>query len=101
MAIVACTRSGMTARAISRFRPPMPIVAITPSEATARQLRSSWGVQEIYLSPATDIDDLCDFAIAQLKLSGLARPGDPVVVMAGSATGGAAITDTVRMIIVE
>jgi pyruvate kinase len=101
VAIVACTRSGMTARAISRFRPPMPIVAITPSEATARQLRASWGVQEIYLSPATDIDDLCDFAIAQLKLSGLARPGDPVVVMAGSATGGAAITDTVRMIIVE
>ena len=31
VAIVACTRSGMTARAISRFRPPMPIVAITPS----------------------------------------------------------------------
>ncbi|HVB71407.1 MAG TPA: pyruvate kinase [Acidimicrobiales bacterium] len=101
VAIVACTRSGMTARAISRFRPPMPIVAITPSEQTARQLRSSWGVQEIYLSPATDIDELCDFAIAQLRLSGLAQPGDPVVVMAGSATGGAAITDTVRMIIVE
>lgn len=101
VAIVACTRSGMTARAISRFRPPMPIVAITPSESTARQLRASWGVQEIYLSPATDIDDLCDFAVSQLKLSGLARPGDPVVVMAGSATGGAAITDTVRMMIVE
>jgi pyruvate kinase len=101
VAIVACTRSGMTARAIARFRPPMPIVAITPSEQTARQLRSSWGIQEIYLSPATDIDDLCDFAIAQLRLSGLAQPGDPVVVMAGSASGGAAITDTVRMIIVE
>jgi len=101
VAIVACTRSGMTARAISRFRPPMPIVAITPRSATARQLRSSWGVQEIYLSPATDIDELCDFAVAQLKLSGLAKPGDPVVVMAGSASGGAAITDTVRMIIVS
>ena len=101
VAIVACTRSGMTARAISRFRPPMPIVAITPEEITARQLRSSWGVQEIYLSPATDIDDLCDFAVTQLKLSGLAKPGDPVVVMAGSATGGDAITDTVRMIIVS
>jgi pyruvate kinase len=99
-AIVACTRSGMTARAISRFRPPMPIVAITPSESTARQLRSSWGVQEIYLSPATDIDDLCEFAVTQLKLSGTAKPGDPIVVMAGSASGGAAVTDTVRMIIV-
>src|SRR5580698_2801011 len=50
VAIVACTRSGMTARAISRFRPPMTIVAITPSDATARQLHSSWGVQEIYVS---------------------------------------------------
>jgi len=100
VAIVACTRSGMTARAISRFRPPMPIVAITPSESTARQLRSSWGVQEIFLSPATDIDDLCEFAVTQMKLSGIAKSGDPVVVMAGSASGGAAITDTVRMVVV-
>jgi pyruvate kinase len=100
VAIVACTRSGMTVRSISRFRPPMPIVAITPSESTARQLHSSWGVQATYVSPATDIDDLCDFAITQIKLSGLAKSGDTVVVMAGSASGGAAITDTVRMIIV-
>ena len=101
VAIVACTRSGMTARAISRFRPPMPIVAITPSEKTALQLRASWGVQEVYLSPATDIDELCDFAVTQLKLSGLAKPGDAVVVMAGSRSGGTAVTDTVRMIIVS
>ena len=100
VAIVACTRSGMTARAISRFRPPMPIVAITPSDATARQLRSSWGVQEIYVSPAHDIDELCDVAITRLKHSGLAKAGDPVVIMAGSTEGGAQITDTVRMLIV-
>ncbi len=101
VALVACTRSGLTARAISRFRPPMPIVAITPSAATARQLHSSWGVQEVYLSPATNIDELCAIAVTQLKLSGLARPGDAIVVMAGSAPGGAAITDTVRMVIVS
>lgn len=100
VAIVACTRSGMTARAISRFRPPMPIVAITPSVSTARQLRASWGVQEIVISPANDIDTLCDVAIAELRKIGLARTGDPVVLMAGSSSGGAAITDTVRMIIV-
>ena len=100
VAIVACTRSGMTARAISRFRPPMPIVAITPSKSTARQLRSSWGVQEIYLSTSHDIDELCDIAIAELKKSGIAKAGDPVVIMAGSTSGGAQITDTVRMVIV-
>ncbi len=100
VAIVACTRSGMTARAISRFRPPMPIVAITPSGATARQLRSSWGVEEVIVSPANDIDALCDIAVAEIKRRGLAKSGDPIVVMAGSSTGGAATTDTVRMIIV-
>jgi pyruvate kinase len=100
VAIVACTRSGMTARAISRFRPPMPIIAITPSESTARQLRSSWGVQEVFISPSTDIDVLCDFAIAQLKNVGIAQSGDPVVIMAGSSSGGTAVTDTVRMVIV-
>jgi pyruvate kinase len=100
VAIVACTRSGMTARAISRFRPPMPIVAITPSDATARQLRSSWGVEEIYVSPAQDIDELCEVAVTRLKRSGIAKSGDPVVIMAGSTSGGEQITDTVRMLIV-
>ena len=101
VAIVACTRSGLTARAISRFRPPMPIVAITPSAVTARQLRSSWGIQGVYLSRATDIDELCVVAVTELKISGLAGPGDAIVVMAGSESGGASITDTVRMVIVS
>jgi pyruvate kinase len=100
VAIVACTRSGMTARAISRFRPPMPIVAITPSEGTARQMRGSWGIQEIFVSPANDIDTLCEVAITELKGCGLAKSGDTIVLMAGSNSGGTAITDTVRMIIV-
>jgi pyruvate kinase len=100
VAIVACTRSGLTARAISRFRPPMPIVAITPNSSTARQLRSSWGIQEIYVTPLNDIDALCDYAVAQLKQDGFAKSGDPIVVMAGSSSNSAAVTDTVRMIIV-
>jgi pyruvate kinase len=100
VAIVACTRSGLTARAISRFRPPMPIVAITPNSSTARQLRSSWGIQEIYVTPLSDIDALCDYAVTQLKQDGFAKSGDPIVVMAGSSSNSAAVTDTVRMIIV-
>ena len=78
----------------------MPIVAITPSESTARQMRGSWGIQEIVVSPAQDIDTLCEVAITELKRCGIANTGDAVVLMAGSASGGTAITDTVRMIIV-
>ena len=88
VAIVACTRSGMTARAISRFRPPMPIVAITPSESTARQLRSSWGVQEIFISPAHGHRRALRVRDRRRsRRSGIAQPGDPVVIMAGSHVG--------------
>ncbi len=101
VAIVACTRSGMTARAISRFRPPMPIIAITPSEKTARSLRSSWGVIDVIVSEASDMNELTDIAIEHLCKLNLASDGDAVVIMAGSQRGGAATTDTVRMAIVS
>jgi pyruvate kinase len=99
-AIVACTRSGMTARAIARFRPPMPIMAITPRPMTARQLRTSWGINEIVISEASDINELTDVAIAHLKRANLVQEGDVIVLLAGSLHGGAATTDTVRMVIV-
>ena len=101
VAIVACTRSGTTARAISRFRPPMPIVAITPQVGTARQLHSSWGIERIFVSPLQDIDSLCNYAAEQVKAAGLAKSGDAIVVMAGSESGGASITDTVRMVVIN
>ena len=100
-AIIACTRSGMTARAISRFRPPMPILAITPSHFTARQLKSSWGVNDVLVSSSTDIDDLVHQGIEHLRADGTVKSGDYVVVMAGSDDGGLSTTDTVRMVAVK
>jgi pyruvate kinase len=101
VAIVACTRSGMTARAISRFRPPMPILALTPSLQTARQLRASWGVTDVLITEATAMNELTDLAIAHLRAQGIVEAGDAVVIMAGSDRGGASTTDTVRMAIVN
>ncbi len=40
------------------------------------------------MSPAQDIDELCEVAVTRLKRSGLAKSGDPVVIMAGSTSGG-------------
>jgi pyruvate kinase len=100
-AIIACTRSGMTARAISRFRPPMPILAITPSHFTARQLKSSWGVNDVLVSSSTDIDELVHQGIEHLRADGTVSSGDYVVVMAGSDDGGLSTTDTVRMVAVR
>ena len=62
------------------------------------QLKVSWGVNDVIVTPANDIDVLCDLAVKSVTESGIAKSGDSIVVMAGSATGGAQITDTVRMV---
>src|ERR1019366_712952 len=57
VAIIACTQSGATARAISRFRPSMPIVAVTPDERTLRQLSMGWGVEVVLADTTADTDE--------------------------------------------
>ena len=47
--ILVITRNGYGARMIAKYRPPLPIVAITPSERTARELGLVWGVQPVHI----------------------------------------------------
>ncbi|MFX1256893.1 MAG: pyruvate kinase [Promethearchaeota archaeon] len=47
--ILVITRGGIGARMISKFRPPLPIIAITPNKKTARELNLVWGVQPIHV----------------------------------------------------
>ena len=97
-AIIACTRSGATARAISRFRPPMPIVGATPSERTLRQLDLSWGVDPLLVGEAASTDEIVWFAVQDAVRAGFAAPGDVVVVLAGSPSEAEPTTDTLRLV---
>jgi pyruvate kinase len=97
-AIIACTRSGATARAISRFRPSMPLVAATPSTRTARQLTLSWGVEAFTVEESTSTDDIVWFAVQAAVRAGYAARGDVVVVLAGSPTEPEPATDTLRLV---
>ncbi len=97
-AIIACTRSGATARAISRFRPSMPIVAATPSLSTARQLALSWGVETLMVGERASTDEIVWFAVQAAARAGLASPGDVVVVLAGSPIEPEPTTDTLRLV---
>jgi pyruvate kinase len=97
-AIVACTRTGATARAISRFRPPMPIIAVTPSRRTASQLTLSWGVESLVIGEATTTDEIVWFAVQAVVGAGRAQPGDVVVVLAGSPIEPEPATDTLRLV---
>ncbi len=97
-AIIACTRSGATARAISRFRPEMPIVATTPSARTSRQLTMSWGVATLDVAESKSTDDVVWFAVKRAVEAGYAAPGDVVVVLAGSPNEVDPVADTLRLV---
>ena len=98
VAIIACTNSGTTARVIARFRPPVPILAVTPSEATLRQLTFSWGVQPAFSEQRKTTDDIVWFAVKEAVERGLARTDDVVAVLAGDPTDPQPATDTLRLV---
>ncbi len=79
--VVIYTHSGDTARSIARYRLPMPVVAVTNSQTTYRQLNLSYGVEPLYLPHVADIPQLLA-EIDQLALSGdWAQIGDELVVV--------------------
>jgi pyruvate kinase len=97
-AIIACTRSGATARAIARFRPAAPIIATTPLESTVRQLRMSWGVDTLIVPESQSTDEIVWFSVKAAVEAGYVRGGDVAVVLAGSPTEAEPVTDTIRIV---
>ncbi|HEX2024440.1 MAG TPA: pyruvate kinase, partial [Acidimicrobiales bacterium] len=100
-AIIACTQSGATARAISRFRPVVPVVAATPLLRTARQLSMAWGISPILTDRHGTTDDIVWFAVKAAAEEGFIRPGDLVAVLVGSPTDPYPATDTLRLVRVQ
>ena len=96
--IVACTNSGATARAIARFRPAAPIVAATPHPDTARQLTVSWGVDTVLVPQAKTTDEAVGYGVQAVRAGGYVKPGDVVVVLAGSLHDPEPVTDTLRLV---
>ncbi len=82
-AIIAITRSGKTARLLSKYRSDVPILAFSQSERTIRELNIVWGVQGEILDEVGDTDE----TLKRTKLAaierGYLRPGDKVVYTTG------------------
>ena len=97
-AILCCTRSGMTARSLGRFRPQTLLVAVTPSVRTARQLLLSWGMQCLVVEERSTIDEIVWFAVESSEKAGIVQQGDVVAVLAGAPDTGEAITDVLRLV---
>jgi pyruvate kinase len=94
-AIVAFTETGATARFVSRFRPRVPIVGLTPYEPTRRRMALYWGVRALPVIETTrEMAAMVAQADERIRGSGLAGEGDLIVVVAGNP-GRRAATNSV------
>jgi len=85
-AIVAFTQGGSTARRISKFRPPVPIFAVTFTRSTQRKLEANWGVIPIYSDVQNEMTNDDELASIIAKNFGI-QPGKQVIITAGYPTG--------------
>ena len=81
-AIASATLSGYTARQIARFRPRIPVLAVSPSPHTQRRLALVWGVETLLVSDFADTDSMLAETAEALLASGL-KTGQCVVITAG------------------
>ncbi len=94
--IIALTRRGNTARRIARYRPHVPIYAVTQSVKVARKLKLIWGIHP-FLSPTISIHNV-DPIVSMLKEKGALTYGDIAIVTAGLVEGA---TDIVKIVSVK
>ena len=96
-AIMTLTKTGSTARNVSKFRPNKPILAITPHVDVARQLQLVWGVRPLLVLnlPSTGQTFQAAMNVAQEK--DLLHQGDLVVMTAGTLQGVAGSTDLIKV----
>jgi pyruvate kinase len=99
-AIIAVTKSGHTARRMSKFRPEEPIVASTPELKTFHQLAMSWGVYPVLALNQEDIEKLFTHAIDCAKQIDLVGDGDKVVITAGAPLNTTGTTNLLKVQVV-
>ncbi|WP_216908771.1 pyruvate kinase [Synechococcus sp. CCY 0621] len=100
-AILPLTKTGSTARSVSKFRPSTPILAITSDVTVARQLQLVWGVNPLLIHDEPSSSRTFSVAMAAAKELGLLSAGDLVVQTAGTLEGVSGSTDLVKVGIVS
>lgn len=85
--IVVCTRTGGTARTVSRFRPMIDIIGMTTDEKAYRKLSLSWGVVPVMSEEFYSVDVLFHYAKRAALDSGMVQKGDKIVLTGGTPNG--------------
>lgn len=100
-AILAVTKSGHTARRVSKFRPIEPIIAATPEIKTFHQLSLSWGVFPVLARNQSDEESLFRHAIDCAKQIDMVSKGDKVVITAGVPLNQSGTTNLLKVQVVD
>ena len=100
-AILPLTKTGATARNVSKFRPSTPILAVTSDVKVARQLQLVWGVNPLVISTQSSTSRTFSMAMGVAQEQGLLEDGDLVVQTAGTLSGVSGSTDLVKVGIVS
>lgn len=96
-AIVACSLSGMTAKMVSRFRSPVPIVGLTTNEVTWRKLALSWGVIPAMCETFNSTDVLFYTAKKITKEILSLKKGEKIVITGGDTSGKSGNTNLIKI----
>lgn len=96
-AIITCTASGNTAKAVSKFRPRTNIIACTIDEKVARRLSVSWGVYPIIVEKAHETDELIERAIVGALKENYVQEGDLTVLTAGIPLGVSGTSNLIKV----
>ena len=96
-AILAVSKSGRTARMISKYRPYSPIIGACLTEKVYRQLGLSWGVAPLLLEQKNKAEELFDYAVDTAETAGLINKGDVVVLTAGVPLGVSGTTNLIKV----
>ena len=99
-AIITVTKSGRTAKMISKYRPDCPIICCTTDETVCRQLNLSWGVTPLMIDEADNTDDLFERAVQAGEHAGLLKDGELVVMTAGVPLGVSGTTNLMKVHVV-
>ncbi len=100
-AVMAVTKTGYTARRISKFRPDTPILGATPYEKTYHQMSLVWGVTPIIANYKYDIEVLFDHCVRRALARGAVEEGEKVVITAGIPLDVPGNTNIIRILEVE
>lgn len=96
-AVLAPTASGATAKLIAKYRPGVPIIAITDNQTTAQQLTLVWGVAPIVTHKVKTTDEILELAVDEALKHGYVNHGDAVIITAGVPVGESGTTNLMKI----